>query len=495
MFISWVRDHIHTMKAYKYWEEDMGSYLEFFMGRQRENGMYFDYWESYRNRPVGQLYFTNCFDRQFYFVDVENLNWFFRMPIEADLEYLMVEGVYTNWQASGDRAYLEQWLPVLEKGMKYEMTDPLRWSSEHLLVKRPYSIDTWDFSSAPEGMEGEARLIYHIGNDENTPKGIMFGDNSGMFSACMQLSEMYAALEKQDKSKIWGLQGELFRQRLNSICWNGEYYAHFIPEDPVPAHIDMDPIHDLTLSNTYTINRKACTPGMAASIIEKYREVEEETSESSVAGWYGIYPPVEPHFGKYKAGVYVNGAVLPLVGGELAKAAFQNGYEKFAVEQLKKLDRILSLNERRLPGCVNTDGTEQEEAIPNEWGQAAFVSALVEGLAGIVDKSILFREVEISPRWYFTEVEETSVSVGYAEEGRQVQYDYSFDDQENRVEIKTRGKFDRFTLRIPFADNTSTAVAELNGSIVPVQNEWVNQSQYAVITGTGPENHVIVQFR
>jgi hypothetical protein len=31
MFVSWIRDHIHTMKAYKYWEKDMGSYLDFFI--------------------------------------------------------------------------------------------------------------------------------------------------------------------------------------------------------------------------------------------------------------------------------------------------------------------------------------------------------------------------------------------------------------------------------------------------------------------------------
>lgn len=106
MFISWIRDHIHTMKAYKYWEKDMGSYLDFFMGRQTLKGMYFDYWESYKDHNVGQLYFTNCFDHEFFFVDVENQNFFFRMPIEADLEYLMVEGVYTNWQTNGDQQYL-----------------------------------------------------------------------------------------------------------------------------------------------------------------------------------------------------------------------------------------------------------------------------------------------------------------------------------------------------------------------------------------------------
>jgi len=193
MFVSWIRDHIHTMKAYKYWEKDLGSYLDFFMGRQTPKGMYFDYWESYKDHNVGQLYFTNCFDRDFYFVDVDHQNFFFRMPIEADLEYLLVEGVYTYWQTSGDEAYLKQWLPTLVKGMKYEMTDPLRWSAKNMLVKRPYSIDTWDFTSQPDSLKSVDRLLYHIGNTQSTPKGIMHGDNSGMFRACKQLAELFEA--------------------------------------------------------------------------------------------------------------------------------------------------------------------------------------------------------------------------------------------------------------------------------------------------------------
>lgn len=226
MFVSWIRDHIHTMKAYKYWEKDLGSYLEFFMGRQTPKGMYFDYWESYKDHNVGQLFFTNCFPNEFYFVDVENQNFFFRMPIEADLEYLLVEGAYTNWQTNGDQAFLKKWLPTLVKGMKYEMTDPLRWSSKNLLVKRPYSIDTWDFTSGPDSLKGVDRLLYHVGNTPETPKGIMHGDNSGMFQASKQLSRLFEAIGQTESAKEWNLQAELFRSRLNSVCWNGELYLH-----------------------------------------------------------------------------------------------------------------------------------------------------------------------------------------------------------------------------------------------------------------------------
>ena len=157
------------------------------------------------------------------------------MPIEADLEYLLVEGVYTYWQSSGDQAFLKQWLPTLVKGMKYEMTDPLRWSSKNLLVKRPYSIDTWDFTSGSDSLKGVDRLLYHIGNTAETPKGIMHGDNSGMFQASKQLASLFEATGQAASAKEWDLQGGLFLQRLNSLCWNGKFYSHFVQKKSVPT--------------------------------------------------------------------------------------------------------------------------------------------------------------------------------------------------------------------------------------------------------------------
>jgi hypothetical protein len=495
MFISWVRDHIHAMKAYKYWEKDLSSYIAFFMGHQTGTGMYFDYWMSYKNENVGQLYFTNCFDNEFYFVDVNNQNFFFRMPIEADLEYLLVEGVYQCWQTSGDTAYVKKWLPTLVKGMQYEMSDPLRWSKEFQVVKRPYSIDTWDFTSEPDSLKGVERLLYHIGNTPETPKGIMHGDNSGMFQACIQLSAMFGAIGKTDAAKEWQLQGELFRHRLNTICWNGRHYTHFIPIQPVPGHIKTDPINALGLSNTYSVNRGAPTSGMAYSIIEAYKKVWQEVKAFSKAEWFGIYPFIEPHFGKYKVGEYMNGAILPLVGGELAKAAFQNGQERYAIEILERLDKIMDINNRKLPGCINWDGTEQREAVPNEWGQAAFVSALVEGLAGVVDKGIKFNTVEISPRWYFADVNQTFVKVGYGNNGSQVSYQYNFNPNTKKLILNTEGKFDNFVVRIPFPGEAKSAFVLINNKKVPVGTEDVNGSKYAVIKGNGSKNSIHVQFR
>lgn len=234
---------------------------------------------------------------------------------------------------------------------------------------------------------------------------------------------------------------------------------------------------------------------MAYSIIESYKKVWQEVKDESVAEWFGIYPFVEPHFGEYKAGEYVNGAVLPLVGGELDKAVLKNSQGKYAVDILQRLDKIMNINNRKLPSCVNHDGTAQSEAVPGEWGQAAFVSALVEGLAGVVDKGIKFNKVEISPRWYFAGVNETSVEVGYGDDGNQVLYTYAFTLEENKVRIETRGVFENFVLRVPFSIGTKLATITLNGENKPMEVNNVNDSKYVVIEGKGSLNHVTIQFK
>lgn len=155
----------------------------------------------------------------------------------------------------------------------------------------------------------------------------------------------------------------------------------------------------------------------------------------------------------------------------------------------------MELNNRKLPGCVSWDGTEQTEAVPNEWGQAAFVSALVEGLAGVVDKDILFRKVEISPRWYFAGINETTVNVGYGNDGNQVNYTYSYHPSTQRMEITTEGSFEEFTFRVPYPEKTKNVTASLNGRSAGVKTDQVNQSKYAVVNGKGNRNKIVYNFK
>ena len=120
---------------------------------------------------------------------------------------------------------------------------------------------------------------------------------------------------------------------------------------------------------------------------------------------------------------------------------------------------------------------------------------MVEGLAGVVDKSIQFKEVEISPRWYFAGVEKTTVKIGYGNNGNHLIYEYDFNPKNNQVSITTSGKFERFTLRIPFPEKAKSVTASINQKKVKVTLENVNTSRYAVVTGEGSNNAVVFRFK
>lgn len=97
-----------------------------------------------------------------------------RLEIEADIEYLIVEGAMQVYRATGDLAWLIKMLPKLEKGIEYCTSSPKRWDKEHGLVKRAYTIDTWDITYDPNSVHD--RRIH-----ENERMCAMHGDNSGVY--------------------------------------------------------------------------------------------------------------------------------------------------------------------------------------------------------------------------------------------------------------------------------------------------------------------------
>ena len=146
---------------------------------------------------------------------------------------------------------------------------------------------------------------------------------------------------------------------------------------------------------------------MAKSILKEYKKRKKETD--SFAEWFSIHPPFpDGIFGDEKlvAGAYCNGGIMPLVGGELARAAFENGDEKYGVKILKQYyDMISQKGETYLwyfPDGRHTtvETSTSPEAMPTDgWGSGAMLYALSEGLAGVKDNLKLFRNISLTPRW------------------------------------------------------------------------------------------------
>src|SRR3989304_2415584 len=65
--------------------------------------------------------------------------------------------------------------------------------------------------------------------------------------------------------------------------------------------------------------------------------------------------------------------------------------------------------------------------IPDQWGAAACVYALVEGLAGVVDGDTAYRKVNFSPRWLAAGVDKAEAIIHYPASDGYVAYRYSLD--------------------------------------------------------------------
>jgi hypothetical protein len=496
-FVPWIRDNTHVVKAMKYFHPDISSFWELFMERQTEEGLYYDY---YFRIEASQNHRMNLFDHRYWEIYSGEGIQMHRLPVEADLEYLVVEGAWYIWQAGGDNEYIRQWMEGLEKGLYYSMGDPLRWSKKYQLVKRGYTLDTWDFMQLPATREEYTKAggdvqegIFDI--DENTPMGIMHGDNSGLFAACNQLSKMYESLGEPEKAKIWANQAEIIRLRTNQLCWNGKYYAHFVPDDPMPDYLKIDQKNTLSLSNPYDINRGLPTHDMAVSIIKTYQSLKEKNKLNSFAEWFGIYPPVEPHFADYEPGSYMNGGVNTIVGGELAKAAFQQGMENYGADILLRMLELVRKHDGDLPVAYKPDGTV-DRGIPDNWGQAAVMSALIEGLAGVVDLGQLFNSVELSPRWLAAGKNDVEITIEYPASEKQVHYHYLQNADNNQLQLTVSGDPQYYRVRMLLPEGRKASKTTVDNKSVSFQTEKIESSVYVVVDKIPAGEHVImVQYR
>jgi hypothetical protein len=229
---------------------------------------------------------------------------------------------------------------------------------------------------------------------------------------------------------------------------------------------------------------------MALSIINTYQGLKENNKMNAFAEWFGIYPAVEPHFADYQPGSYMNGGVNTIVGGELAKAAFQNGAEAYGVDILKRMLQLVHKHKGDLPVSYRPDGAV-DAGIPDNWGQAAVMSALIEGLAGIVDKGQLFRSVEISPRWVAAGKENVQVTVAYGPSQKAVSYHFQHSPGKRTMSLAVSGDAESYLIRMLLPSNHRQATAKLDKKAFSAKIQEVAESRYAVMEGIPKGAHTI----
>ncbi len=349
-FVRWLRDHVHTLKGMKYYYPDLETGIELYADTQREDGMVFDKISNERNYPR-PTYRDHCFGPGGFITGVgdggERME---RIPVENDVEYLYLEGIYYTWKATGDDDWMAGLLDSAIKAVEYSTSDEYRWSEKFGLLKRGYTIDTWDFQSE----EDAARTGHPMVVDPQKSRfGIMHGDNTGMIAGCRYLAEMLACVGRDEEAEKYRHLADKLKQRLDRASWNGDFYIHHVPEEPdVERELGVDESEQVSLSNAYALNR-GIDHEQCVRIIRTYQRIRRQMPETSPGEFYQIFPPFEKGFGGHGSKwEYMNGGVTTIVAGELAHGAFEHGFEHYGVDILRRVLGWGKAHRDYLPCCL-----------------------------------------------------------------------------------------------------------------------------------------------
>ncbi len=441
----WLRDWIYALPAYKYWEREMLCGLDRFLEVQRADGQ----------TPDG--------------IHRDGRTW--RVGLESDVEYILTLGVWDSWRATGDDRWMAAALPKLEKALAYIRSDAKHWDPKNRLIQRQHSCDTWDYDIDGAGDKGMGRHV------------IATCDQSGYYLAFVAMSRMYAHLGNQEKAAEWAREAAGYRERAAKLLWDGGKFLHHVHLDPID-HGDFDERAQLAMGNTWAMTRGLATGDQARTIIAEYQRRYKSTGDKYP--WWSLQPGYPNRLGYWKdpyrlEGGYANGGLMPWVGGELARAALQNGREQYGVELIRQYADHL----RRTGGSQVwywPDGTPGFRT-PNEvnysgWGMAQWVDALLEGLAGVKDTDAVMRQVEVSPRWAAARIKDAHATARYAVSDGYFSYHYQQNERDITLDYSGSGNAVTFRVLLPagFAPRAIT----VNGADLAFEREDVDASVYVV---------------
>lgn len=455
---NWIRDCTYMLDAFKHWEYDNHSFFDYLIENQTEKGFFYEL-----VKQMDDLHWTYVDEECRKLFQEDNVAMV-RLELEADIEYLMVLYAKSVYQVEGDKEYIRRILPNLENGIEYMTSDPKRWNAELGLVVRPYTIDTWDFTN-DESSQTDRRIY-------EDKLCAMHGDNSGVYAAMTVLAEFNMMLGNNVKAFEWQERAENLRRAMFEHLWNGRFFMHQLPVTCEP--LDEFERERLSLSNTYDMNRGVTSIEQSRSIIGEYMKRRETTD--AFCEFFTIDPPYK-QFMKYPAGKYVNGAMSPFTAGELALASFQNGYEAYGYDIIKRFTELWKKDKGVYFLYARSGGPVSVGAGPSGWGAAALLKAVEEGLAGVKDLSCKFGILGFAPRWAVTEYKCLHYITGYEKTHIHVDVRYEMNDTQMLYEIHTPS--DQINCHILLPENKTCACAEVDGKNVPFMLNTVGDSVYA----------------
>lgn len=129
-----------------------------------------------------------------------------------------------------------------------------------------------------------------------------------------------------------------------------------------------------------------------------------------------------------------------------------------------------------VPGIVSA-------GIPDNWGAAAVVYALVEGLIGVKDLSQTYNQTLIAPRWVAADVDEAEAVIKYEASSGYAAYQYQMKD--NELSIDFTGSGSTFDLKVLLPQDRGICSVRLDDKSIDYSVEKVEGSMYLCLNSEG----------
>ena len=178
---------------------------------------------------------------------------------------------------------------------------------------------------------------------------------------------------------------------------------------------------------------------------------------------------------RYKAGSYVNGAISPFTAGELAKGAFANGREAYGWDIVKRMMEMVK-RDGTIYFLYDPKTKAPQGGGPSAWGAAAMMSAVDEGLAGVVDAGTGYDTIAFSPRWPVTHYREIRYITGYELTKKYVDVRWIMTDKGMRYNVRSPAK--RIKAHFLMPEGMSCKKLLVNGIETKFMEVAVDASRY-----------------
>ncbi len=342
------RGNALTIRGSRYFMNDVRHGLDLHSRYQRDDGLVWDF--AVETLPNMPNQFEWRFQPQFTTRSKDGGTVFARQPGQNDVEHEFIRGIYNLWQCTGDDDWMNSKLDNCLSAMRFSGSNEWFWSDKYKLLKRPYTIDGWDYVSNYDIMTLPTSADHCLAQPGKTVYGVMHGDNTGMADACDKLALMLNFADRYEEAKEASDFADSLRVRLNKIAWNGEFYTHHVSEDPsFKRDFGVDESTQVSLSNSCALNR-GISHDKAVAIIKTYQRIQDEKPEASPAEFFMIYPPFQKGWGSFSSTwQYANGSNSGIIAGELARGAFHHGYEEYGADILYRWLGFMEEHGDRMP--------------------------------------------------------------------------------------------------------------------------------------------------